>query len=97
MEEYIFIGRIASVVIFRVPEFGPRVCFTIDGEGQCPVVCAAEGDVTREFIAHYSEGDEVVVRGIFEPRPSTAAANTPWVARFRVRVVNIAEEARLVA
>ena len=97
MQEHIFIGRIASVVIFRVPEFGPRVCFTIEVTGQRSVGCAAEGDVAREFIAHYSEGDEVVVRGIFEPRPSTAAANTLWVARFRVRAVNIAEEARLVA
>lgn len=97
MLEDIFIGRIAGIVIFRVPEFGPRVCFTIEGTGQCPVVCAAEGGVAREFIASYAEGDEVVVRGNYEPRPSTAAANTPWVARFRVRAVHVAEEARLVA
>jgi hypothetical protein len=97
MQEHIFIGRIAGVVIFRVPEFGPRLCFTIETTGQYPVRCAAEGDVAREFIAHYSEGDEVVVRGIYEPRPSTAAANTPRVARFRVRAVHIAEETRLVA
>ena len=97
MQEHIFIGRIAGVTIFRVPEFGLRVCFTIESTGQCPVGCAAEGDVAREFIAHYSEGDEVVVRGNYEPRPSTAATNTPWVARFRVRAVHIAEEARLVA
>ena len=97
MQEHIFIGRIASVVIFKVPEFGPRLCFTIEVTRQCPVRCAAEGNVARELIAHYSEGDEVVVRGIYEPRPSTAAANTPWVARFRVRAVHIAEAARLVA
>jgi hypothetical protein len=97
MQEHIFIGRIASVVIFRVPEFGPRVCFTIEVTRQCPVRCAAEGNVARELIADYLEGDEVVVRGIYEPRPSTAAANTPWVARFRVRAVHVAEEARLVA
>jgi len=48
MLEDIFIGRIAGIVIFRVPEFGPRVCFTIEGTGQCPVVCAAEGGVARE-------------------------------------------------
>jgi len=97
MQEHIFIGRIASVVIFRVPEFGPRVCFTIEVTRQCPVRRAAEGNVARELIADYLEGDEVVVSGIYEPRPSTAAANTPWVARFRVRAVHVAEEARLVA
>ena len=97
MQEHIFIGRVANVVIFRVPEFGPRVRFAIEVAGQHPVSCAAEGDLARDFIAHYAEGDEVVVRGIYEPRPSTAAANTPWVARFRVRAVHIAEEARLVA
>ena len=97
MQEQIFIGRIASVVIFRVPEFGPRVRFTIEVSGQHAVGCAAEGDIARDFIAHYSEGDEVLVRGIYEPRPSTAAANTRWVARFRVRALHIAQEADLVA
>jgi Protein of unknown function (DUF3306) len=49
-------------------------------------------DVAREFIARYSEGDEVPVRGLYEPRPSTAAANAPWVARFRIRAGHLAKE-----
>ena len=85
MQEHIFTGRIVSLVIFRVPEFGTRASFTIEGTEGSPVVCAVEGDVAREFISRYCEGDEVAVRGIYEPRPATAAANTPWVARFRVR------------
>jgi hypothetical protein len=95
MQEHILIGRIAGLVIFRVPEFGTRASFTIEGAGRYPVVCAVEGDVAREFIARYCEGDEVGVRGIYEPRPSTAAANTPWVARFRVQAV--VKEVRLAA
>jgi hypothetical protein len=39
----------------------------------------------------------VTVRGIHEPRPSTAAANTPWLGRFRVRAVRVAEDARFAA
>jgi hypothetical protein len=97
MQEQIFTGRIAGLVIFRVPEFGTRVKFTIENTEGCPFVCAVEGDVAREFIARYCEGDKVTVRGIYEPRPSTAAANTPWVARFRVRAVQVAEDARLAA
>jgi hypothetical protein len=97
MQEHIFIGRIARFVVFKVPEFGTRASFTIEGTERCPVVCAVEGDVAREFIARYCEGDKVAVRGFYEPRPSTAAANTPWVARFRVRAVCIAENARLAA
>ena len=97
MQEHIFPGRIASVVIFRVPEFGPRVCFTIEVTGQCPVVCAVEGDLAREFIGHYSEGDRVVAKGLYESRPSTAAANCPWVPRLRVRAVRVLEDARLAA
>jgi hypothetical protein len=97
MQEYVFTGRVASLVIFRVPEFGTRTRFAIEDKGRCLVVCAVEGDVAREFIAHYCEGCKVVVRGIYEPRPLTAAANTPWVARFRVRAVRAAEDARLAA
>jgi hypothetical protein len=97
MQEHILTGRIASLVIFRVPEFGTRASFTIEGTGRCPVVCAVEGDVAREFIAHYCEGDKVAMRGIYEPRPSTAAAKTPWVARFRVRAVRVAKYIRLAA
>ena len=97
MQEQIFTGRIATLVIFRVLEFGTRVKFTIENTEGCPVVCAVEGDVAREFIARYCEGDKVTVRGTYEPRPSTAAANTPWVARFRVGAVQVAEDARLAA
>jgi hypothetical protein len=97
MQEYIFTGRIARLVIFKVPEFGIRASFTVEGAEPCPVVCAVEGDIAREFIARYCEGDKVAVRGIYEPRPSTAAPNTPWVARFRVQAVRIAEDARLAA
>ena len=97
MQEHTFTGRIASLVIFRVPEFGARAKFTIEDMGQDPVVCAVEGDVAREFIARYCEGDNVTVRGIYEPRPSTAAAGTPWVPRYRVRSVRLAEEVFLAA
>ena len=97
MQEHTFTGRIAGLVIFRVPEFGTRARFTIDDTGRSPVVCAVEGDVAREFIARYCEGDKVTVSGIYEPRPSTAAANTPWVPRYRVVVVQAAERSRLAA
>jgi hypothetical protein len=92
MQEHIYTGRIAGLVIFRVPEFGTRASFTIEGTGQSPVLCAVDGDVDREFIARYSEGDEVSVRGIYEPRPSTAAANAPWAARFRIRAAQLVKE-----
>jgi hypothetical protein len=92
MQEHIHTGRIAGLVIFRVPEFGTRASFAIEGTGQSPIVCAVDGDVARDFIARYSEGDEVSVQGIYEPRPSTAAANAPWVARFRIRAAHLATE-----
>jgi hypothetical protein len=95
MQERTFTGRIASLVIFRVPEFGTRAKFTIEDVGQDPVVCAAEGDVAREFIARYCGGDNVTVRGVYEPRPSTAAKGAPWVPRYRVRAVQVAEDTRL--
>jgi hypothetical protein len=97
MQEQTFTGRIAGLVIFRVPEFGTRARFTIEDSGPYPVVCAVEGDVAQEFIARFCEGDNVTVRGIYEPRPSTAAASTPWVPRYRVRAVQIAEDTRLAA
>jgi hypothetical protein len=95
MQEHSLTGRIAGLVIFKVSEFGTRASFTIEGIGRCPVACAVEGDVAREFIARYCAGDKVALRGIYEPRPSTAAANTPWIARFRVCAVRVAEDARL--
>jgi hypothetical protein len=97
MQDHVLSGHIAGLVIFSVTEFGTRAKFTIDDAGGSPVACAVEGDVARQFIAHYSEGDKVAVRGVYEPRPSTIAANTRWVARFRVREVHAAEDARLAA
>ena len=95
--EYIVTGRIAGLVIFRVREFGTGARFKVEDTGRSPVVCAVEGDVAREFIASYREGDKVTVRGIYEPRPSTAAANTLWVPRYRVRAVQVAQDTRLAA
>jgi hypothetical protein len=97
MQEHSVTGRIVRLAIFSVPEFGTRASFTIDEAGRLPVVCALEGDVARKFIGHYSEGDKVVVKGVYEPRPSTAAANCSWVARFRVRDVRVSEEALFAA
>jgi len=96
MQEHAVTGRIVRLAIFSVPEFGTRASFTIDETGRLPVVCAVEGDVAREFIGRYSEGDKVVVKGVYEPRPSTAA-NCPWAARFRVRDVHVSEDALLAA
>jgi hypothetical protein len=97
MEERIVTGRIAGLAIFDLPEFGTRARFMVEATGTCPVVCAIEGNIAREFIAHYCEGDLVAVRGMHEARPSTAAANTPWAGRFRVRGMVGAEDARLAA
>ena len=97
MQEHTFTGRIAGLVIFRVPEFGTRARVKVEEMGRSPVVCAVDGDVAREFITRYREGDEVTVTGIYESRPSTAAANTPWVPRYRVRAVKFAEATRLAA
>jgi hypothetical protein len=92
MQEHIHTGQIARLVIFRVPEFGTRASFTIEGTGRSPILSAVDDDVAREFIARYSEGDKVSVRGIYESRPSTAAANAPCVARFRIRAAHLAKE-----
>jgi hypothetical protein len=97
MQEHTVTGRIVRIAIFSVPDFVTRTSFTINETGRLPVVCAAEGDIAREFIGHYSKGDTIVVKGVYEPRPSTAAANCPWVARFRVRDVRVSEDARLAA
>ena len=96
-KQHTFTGRIAGLVISRVPEFGTRARFKLEDMGRSPVTCAVEGDVAREFIARYCEGDKVTVRGVYEPRPSTAAAITPWVPRYRVRAVQFAEATRLAA
>jgi hypothetical protein len=97
MQEHTFTGRITGLVIFSVPEFGIRARFKVEDTGRSLVVCAVEGDVAREFIARYRAGDEVAVTAIYEPRPSTAAANTRWVPRYRVRAVKFAEATRLAA
>jgi hypothetical protein len=97
MEEHIVAGHIARLAIFELSEFGTRASFTVEGTGRCPVVCAIEGNIAREFVAHYGDGDLVAVRGMHEARPSTAAANTPWPGRFRVRAMVVAESARLAA
>jgi hypothetical protein len=80
-----------------VPEFGSCASFHRECAGQPIVICAVSGDVAREFIAHYCEGDTVVVSGFHEPRPSTAAVNTPWHGRFLVRGIRIAEDVRRAA
>jgi hypothetical protein len=84
VQEHILIGRITGLRVFRVPEFGTRASFRIEREGQCPIICSVAGDVARDFIALYCEGDMVAVSGLHEPRPSTASSKTPWVGRFRV-------------
>lgn len=96
-QEGILTGRVTRLAIFRVPEFGSRVSFQLECAGQPAAVCAVAGDVAREFIAHYCEGDIVVVSGFREARPSTAAANTPWAGRFRVRDIQVAKDVLLAA
>jgi len=96
-QESILTGRITRLAVFRVPEFGTRASFHLEYAGRPPAVCAVAGDVAREFIAHYCEGDVVVVSGFHEARPSTAAANTPWAGRFRVRDIRVAADIRLAA
>jgi hypothetical protein len=96
-QERILTGRISNLAITTVPEFGTRASFRIECAPQCSVFCCVADDVARELIAHYCEGDMVALRGFNEPRPSTAAANTPWGGRFRVRAVRVAEDSRLAA
>ena len=93
MQEHTFTGRIANLAMFSLVEFGTRASFKIEWGAQSPIACAVEGNVAREFIAHYCEGDMVAVTGVDEPRPSTVAANTPWLGRLRVHAVRVAEDA----
>jgi hypothetical protein len=97
MQEHVLTGRITRLVTFKLQEFGARASFTIEDRGRSAVVCAVEGNVARDFIAGYCEGDSVMVRGMPEARPSTAATNTPWLGQFRVRAVRVAEDAWLAA
>ena len=96
-QECILIGRITRLAACRVPEFGTRASFRLECAGRPTAICAVAGNVAREFVAHYCEGDIVVVSGYPEPRPSTAAANTPWVGRFRVRDIRVAQDVLLAA
>ena len=96
-QECIFTGRITRLAIFRVPEFGTRASFQLECPRQPPTICAIDGDIARKFVKYYCEGDVVVVAGFPELRPSTAAPNTPWPGRFRVRDIRIAEDVRLAA
>lgn len=91
--EQILIGQIMGLRIFRGPEFGTRASFWLESSGQCSVACCVAGDVARELLTFYCEGDMVTVRGVHEPRPSTAACNTPWAGRFRVRALRALEAA----
>jgi hypothetical protein len=92
-QECTLTGQITRLAVFTVPEFGTRASFIIECAGRSPKVCAVAGDVAREFIAHYREGDVVALSGVHEPRPSTAAAKTPWAGRFRVLDVRVAKDA----
>ena len=96
-QECTLTGQITRLAVFTVPEFGTRASFIIECAGRRPTVCGVAGDVAREFIAHYREGDVVALRGVHEPRPSTASAKTPWAGRFRVLDVRVAEDAQLAA
>ena len=97
MKERTLTGRITNLTIFSLVEFGTRASFRIERASQSPVICAIDGNVARRFIVHHCEGNIVTVSGFDESRPSTAAANTPWLGRFRVRAVLVAEDARLAA
>jgi hypothetical protein len=97
IQEHLLVGRITGLRIFRVPEFGTRASFSLQRLGQCPVTCCAAGDVARELVTFYCEGDTVAMSGVYEPRPSTASAKTPWAGRFRVRGLRIVESAGIAA
>ena len=97
MQEHVLTGHIARLFTSSLPEFGLRASFTIEATELGRVICAVEGSIAQEFIARHCEGDVVTVSGFHEPRPSTAAANTPWNGRFRVRGLCSAEEVRLAA
>ena len=59
------------------------------------MVCAVAGEVAWKFVGNYRDGDIVVASGVHEPRPSTAALNTSWNGRFRVRTVCAASRIEL--
>ena|SRR5580704_16735546 len=88
---------ITGLQIFRVPEFDTRASFKLECREQCAVVCCVAGNVARELVVICREDDIVTVRGVYEPRPSTAASNTPWAGRFRVCAPRVLESARIAA
>ena len=96
-QECMLTGRITRPAVFRVPEFGTRASFCLESAGRPAAICAVAGDVAREFISGYCEGDIVAVSGFHEARPWTAAANTPWAGRFRVREIRLVEDVLLAA
>lgn len=97
MQEHLLIGRITRLQIFKVPEFGTRASFRLERLGQGAVTCSVAGDVAREFVNFYREGDFVAVNGLYEPRPSTASPKCPWAGRVRVCALRVLGEARVAA
>jgi hypothetical protein len=97
MQEHILVGRIVGLAVMTLPEFGTRASFRLESSGQCSVTCSVAGDVAREFIAFCCEGDIVTVRGVYEPRPSTAASNAPWAGRLKVRALQVVESVSVAA
>src|SRR6516225_6604215 len=83
----VVVGRIAGLQIFSVPQFGTRASFRLEWPGQDSVTCRVDGDVARELVASYFEGDVIAVKGAYEPRPSTASPKTPWSSQFCVRAL----------
>jgi len=97
MQEHSLIGRITRSQIFKVPEFGTRASFSLERPGQVPITCSVAGDVAREFVTYYGEGDFVTVNGLYQPRPSTASPKCPWAGRFRVCALRVLEETGMAA
>jgi hypothetical protein len=93
MQEHLLIGRITRLQIFKVPEFGTRASFSLQRLGQGAVTCSVAGNVAREFVTYYGEGDFVAVNGFYEPRPSTASPKCAWAGRFRVCALRALENA----
>ena len=57
VQEHFLIGRITRLQIFKVPEFGTRANFKLERVGQAPITCSVAGNVAREFVTYYGEGD----------------------------------------
>ena len=83
----VVVGRIAGLQIFSVPQFGTRASFRLEWPGQDSVTCRVDGDVARELVASYFEGDVIAVKGAYEPRPSTASPKAPWIPRFCIQAL----------